>query len=280
MGSWAQSRDVTRVSWGVLKQNRYLLGFPLLGFVISLIPMALFWAPGAWLLATDRTWLALIAFVVGIFATQLVITLFSGGLVAAVDEALAGRDASLGMGLGRAFGRFGALAAWSVILTIVSFILGLVRGNGDGNVVGVILRNVLAAAAGVMWQLITFFVLPVIVLERESPINAIKASAKLFRARWGMQLSGGIRIGGLIGLIVILPSILAIIGGILLTLANLWAIGVPLIVVGVIVFAIGALLLSAMRGVFSVALYRYAKDGVIEGGFTEAQLAGAVKVKA
>ena len=42
---------------------------------------------------------------------------------------------------------------------------------------------------------------------------------------------------------------------------------------------IAGLVLTAIRGVFSVVLYRYATQGVIEGGFTEQQLAGAVKVK-
>ncbi|MDA2988253.1 MAG: hypothetical protein O2815_04155 [Actinomycetota bacterium] len=50
-----------------------------------------------------------------------------------------------------------------------------------------------------------------------------------------------------------------------------------LVIVGVIIVMIGALVLSTMRGIFSVVLFRYAKDGVVEGDFTESELAGAVR---
>ena len=43
---------------------------------------------------------------------------------------------------------------------------------------------------------------------------------------------------------------------------------------------VGALLISTMKGIFSVVLFRYAKDGALEGGFTEAELAGAVRTHA
>jgi hypothetical protein len=111
-------------------------------------------------------------------------------------------------------------------------------------------------------------------------IDAIKESAATFKQRWGTQLSGGVRIGGLIGLIAVLPAILALVGGVVLSAIGAWAVGVPLAVIGLVVLVIAGLVLTAIRGVFSVVLYRYATQGVVEGGFTEQQLAGAVKVKA
>ena len=88
------------------------------------------------------------------------------------------------------------------------------------------------------------------------------------------------RIGGLIGLIAILPAVLALVGGVALSVIGVWAVGVPLAIIGVVVLIVAGLVLSAIRGVFSVVLYRYATQGVAEGGFTQEQLAGAVKVKA
>ena len=44
---------------------------------------------------------------------------------------------------------------------------------------------------------------------------------------------------------------------------------------GILLFMVGALLLSTMRGIFSVVLFRFAKDGVVGGGFTEQELADA-----
>jgi membrane-anchored glycerophosphoryl diester phosphodiesterase (GDPDase) len=164
--------------------------------------------------------------------------------------------------------------------TVVNVLVGLLRGNNSGGLVSVIFRNVLAAAADVMWQLITFFVMPAMMLDDLGMIDAIKKSASTFKQRWGTQLSGGVRIGGLIGLIAVLPAILALVVGVVLVTAGVPAAGVPLAVIGLIVLIVAGLILSAIRGVFSVVLYRFATQGICEGGFTEEQLAGAVKVKA
>ena len=278
-GSWGKSKQLTKKSWGIVKENRYLLAFPLLGFLASLIPLAIFWIPAAWFFASDNYVPGVIAAVAGIFATQIVVSIASGGLVAAADEELAGRDASIGHGIGASLARLFPLIGWALIQTVMGIIVGLIRGNGQGGAASVV-RNIAASGILAMWSLITFFVLPFIMLERVGPITAIKESSKLFKAKWGVQIFGGVRIGGLVALVTILPGILLIVLGVVVTLSNLWAVGVPLVVIGAIVVAIGLLLLATLRGIFSVVLFRFAKDGVIEGGFTEEELVGAVRTKA
>lgn len=283
MGAWASSREVTRKSWAVLKENRYLMAFPVLGFVIGLVPVAILGLPAMYFFATNHNWVGAGFAIVLVFAAQAVGTFLQGGLVAAVDAELDGRDSSVGQGMSVAFQHTGKLLVWSGILTVVSVLISLVRGNGQGNVVGVLLRNVVAAAADVMWQLITFFVVPFIVLEDEAPIQAIKSSSSLFKRKWGTQLAGGVRIGGLIVLVLILPAILLLVAGFLLILMGSTtsiATGIPLAVLGFVLLLVGIVISSAMRTVFSVALYRYAKDGAVCAGFTAAELQSAVKVKA
>ena len=278
MSGWAQSRELTRQSWAILRGNGYLLAYPALGVVASAVPFAVVVA-GIFFIASDRNWIGWALVVVGFYFITLVTSLFQAGLVVSVAAEMQGGSSSVGHGLGTAFGRFGRIARWAFVSTVVSLLIGALRGNNDGGIVSVIFRNVLAAAADVMWQLITFFVMPAMMLDDLGMIDAIKKSAATFKARWGTQLSGGVRIGGLIGLLAILPGILAVVGGALLTMAGAWSIGIPIAVIGLVVVLIAGLVLSAMRGVFSVALYRYATQGVVEGGFTEQQLASAVSVK-
>ena len=95
-----------------------------------------------------------------------------------------------------------------------------------------------------------------------------------------MQIFGGVRIGGVVGLVTILPGILLVFLGFFATTVGndaLLAGGIFLIVLGILLFMVGALLLSTMRGIFSVVLFRFAKDGVVQGGFTEQELANAVR---
>lgn len=278
-GSWGNSKLLTTKSWGIVKENRYLLAFPVLGFLGSLIPLAIFWIPAAWFLANDNNVPGIALAVIGVFATQIVISITSGGLVAAADTELAGGDSSIGHGIGASLARVFPLIAWAFIQTVINIIVGLIRGNNQGGAASVV-RNIAASGILAMWSLITFFVVPFIMLEKVGPITAIKESAKLFKAKWGLQIFGGVRIGGVVALVTILPAILLIVLGVVATAAGIWSIGVPVIVIGVIVFAIGALLLSTLRGIFSVVLFRYAKDGAVEGGFTEEELVGAVRTKA
>lgn len=277
-GSWGQSKLLTQKSWAIVKENRYLLVFPVVGFLVSLVPLALFWVPAAYLALNDQNVPAIALAIVGIFANQIVISVAGGGLVASADVELSGGSSSLGHGIGRAIARIVPLVGWALIATVVNVIVGFIRGQGNGAAGA--LRNLAAAGILAMWQIVTFFVLPFIMLESRGPISAIKESFALFKAKWGVQIFGGVRIGGLIGLATILPGILLIVLGFVSAFTGstaFIALGVTLIVIGVLLSMAGALLISTMKGIFSVVLFRYAKDGAIEGGFTQAELAGAIR---
>ncbi len=278
MSAWANSRALTRQSWAVLKDNRYLMAYPVVGMALSIIPLVVI-VPGVIFIAGNQNWIGWGLVVVGLYLLALVNAVVQAGLTVSAAVELEGGDSSLGHGLSTAMGRLGRLARWAFVGTVVNLLIGLLRGNNNGGVVAIIFRNVLAAAADVMWQLITFFVMPAMMLDDLGMIDAIKKSASTFKQRWGTQLSGGVRIGGLIGLVAILPAILALVGGVVLSAVGAWAIGVPLALIGLVVLVVAGLLLSAIRGVFSVVLYRFATTGAVEGGFTEQQLVGAVKIK-
>lgn len=279
MGSWSDSRALTRQSWAVLKDNRYLLAYPVVGIALAVIPFVVV-VPGVLFIASNQNWIGWALVAVGVYLLALVNSIVQAGLTVSAAAELEGGASSLGHGLGTAMGRLGRLARWAFVSAVVGALISALRGNNSGGIVSVIFRNVLAAAADVMWQLITFFVMPAMMLDDLGMIDAIKKSASTFKQRWGTQLSGGVRIGGLIGLIAVLPAILALVGGVVLSAIGAWAVGVPLAVIGLVVLVIAGLVLTAIRGVFSVVLYRYATQGVVEGGFTEEQLAGAVKIKA
>jgi hypothetical protein len=278
-GSWGQSRLLTKKSWAVIRENRYLLAFPVIGFLASLIPLAVFWVPAGLLWLNDQTAAGIALVVLGIFANQIVLSIASGGLVAAADSELSGGDSSIGHGIARSLARLIPLIGWALIATVVNIIVGFIRGNNQNGAVDA-LRNIAAAGVLAMWSLITFFVVPFIMLDGQGPISAIRKSFALFKEKWGVQIFGGVRIGGVVGLVTILPGILLVILGFVAATAGsstLLAGGISLIVLGILLFMIGALLLSTMRGIFSVVLFRFAKDGVVEGGFTEQELADAIR---
>ena len=117
-----------------------------------------------------------------------------------------------------------------------------------------------------------------IAFEGTGPIETLKRSSALFRDKWGQQVTGNIAIGGAVFLFGMLPSILLVVAGVLLW-SSAGFVGALLVILGVIGFAIAALISSALSGIFGVALYRYATGSEALGGFTSEELESAVRTK-
>jgi len=198
-------------------------------------------------------------------------------MVAAVDEELSGRDSTLRYGFGKAFGRLGPLLVWSVIRAVVSALLGLLRGNsGAGAVAG----NILAAIGAAAWSIVTFFVTPYIMLKGLSAVPAVKASVHMVREKWGTQVTGGVRIG-LRLLVLTLPGIALIVGGIYLLTGSgaSVSLGLVLLAVGIVLIMISALLSAALKSIFSVALFHFTTGEGGYGPFTPEELNGVLTKK-
>jgi hypothetical protein len=119
---------------------------------------------------------------------------------------------------------------------------------------------VLSSIAQVAWSVITYLVIPVLVVEGVGPIEAIKRSASMVRRTWGEQLVS--RFG--FDIMVLIFTILIVIVAVVLALVVPAPVGVILaIAFGVI--AMGALLLitAAMRAIYIAALYEYASSGSV-----------------
>ena len=72
---------------------------------------------------------------------------------------------------------------WTVISVVVFVILQLLRSRCQG-----ILCNIIIGLVGAAWAYMTFFVIPVLIVEGVGPIEAIKRSAGYCRRTWGEQL--------------------------------------------------------------------------------------------
>ena len=196
---------------------------------------------------------------------------FSVALAAAADMIFRGQEATVGDGLEVARSRFGPIAGWAAVSTIVGVILSILEDQG-------ILGQIFGRILDIGWSLITFLAVPVIAIEGTGPFETLKRSAGLFRSKWGQQITGNLAIGGLVFLLGVLPGALLIVGGVLLWSSTTFGAAV-LVIVGAIVLAIALLISKALSGIFGVALYRYATGGEPVGGFTAAELESAVRRK-
>ncbi len=263
--------ELTKKSWGVLRSNPDLFRFPVYGAVAT-VPLAIITlGPGLYFIDQDSIGPAIPFIAIGLLLLSFVGIYFSVGLAAAADRLFRGEETTVADGLAVARANVGPIAGWAVFSTIVGTALSALESQGTiGQLVGRILD--------IGWSLVTFLAVPVIAIEGTGPITTLKRSATLFKSRWGQQITGNIAIGGIVGLVGILPAVALIAIGVAVW-SSTAAAGAVLILIGAIVLVIAMIIQKAMSGIFGVALYHYAAEGEARGGFTAAELNSAVKLK-
>jgi hypothetical protein len=272
MGRIRRGWELSKKSWALLRGHPSLAKFPLYGGVAVIVCAAIVVGPGLYLIDDGKVALGGPLAVIGYYLLALIGYYFSVGLAAAADIVFRGREASVGDGLAVSRERFSQIAGWAALSAFVGLILSALQNQGG--IFGEVLGRVLAVG----WTLITFLAAPVIAFEGTGAIETLKRSSSLFRQKWGQQVTGNIAIGGAVFLFGMLPSILLVVAGVLVWASSGFA-GALLVILGVIGFAISALISSALSGIFGVALYRYALEGEALGGFTSEELESAVRTK-
>ena len=284
MSTWKQSGEMTNKTWSVIKENPQLLRFPAMAALWGALTAFVFMAPALVLVALSNETIVRVAagllFFVGAWAATFVGLRYIAGLVYVADKVLRGEQATFDDGMAVAHERTQALGVWALISVVVSWIISAIQGGGDDNVAVTILRVIAASLLSAAWSLVTFFVLPVIVLENVTAPTAMKRSVAVIREKWGQAVTGAFRIGMRILLTFLLPGIiLAALGAVLAFGAGGMigvSLGVMLGLAGIALIIVGVVRQAAARQVFGVALYRYATEGMVVGRFTEADLAAAI----
>jgi hypothetical protein len=254
--SIGRSIALFKTSWRILMEDKKLLMFPLLSGIISLVVLATFIIP----LVIGQA-LGDLFFYAALFAFYLVsyfvVIFFNTALITCVDARLHGRELSVGEGLTNALRHVTPVLGWALLSATVGIILQLVRERGG------FIGQIASAIAGGAWGLVTFFVVPVLILEDKGVFDAIGESASLIRKTWGESIIGS-------GSIMVVFVVIGIVGfmGVIATmiLGNgvLFGIALVLFIALVIVLAVVA---SAMQGIFVTALYSYAKSGMVPASY-------------
>jgi Family of unknown function (DUF6159) len=263
---------LTKKSWGLLKAHRDLVRFPLYGGIATIILGLVFLGPGIFFLGEHTYGIGVPLVVIGVYVLSVVGIYFSVGLAACADKIFRGEKATVHDGMAVANQRFPQICGWAALSTAIALVIGLLENQGGA------LGDIAGRLVGAAWSLVTFLSVPVIAIEGTGPFETLKRSASLFKERWGQQITGNIAIGGAVFLIGILPALILIVAGFLLWPSTGVA-GGTLIVLGALVMCVALLISKALSGIFGVALYRYALEGQVLGGFTEEDFESAVKRK-
>jgi hypothetical protein len=272
--------ELARSSWQVLRQNRQLIVFPVLSgaacvLVLLSFAVPLFLAQPQWLDFLDGkaqqggqpppwAYLVLFAFY---FCNYFVITYFNAALISCAIISFNGGKPTLADGLGAANSRLPQILAWALVSATVGVVLKLIENIHEkiGEIVSFLL--------GTAWSILTFFVVPVLVVERVGPFEAISRSMRILRQTWGEALVSNWGIGLFMFLLALPGVAVAIFAVILMTVS---------VVLGLAVLALAAIYLlalmaigPALHGICLAALYQYAAKGQVPGFFESRLLQGA-----
>ena len=273
MSTFSRSWDLVKAAWGVLRSDKELVVFPIISAVAVVAVMIVFAVPGFVLYsAGGNDVLGYVLLFMFYLVMYTVILLMNSALVGAAMIRLRGGDPTVGDGLGIAFGHFGTIVGYALIASTVGMVL---QALSDRGTVGNIVRSILGTA----WNLVTYLVVPVLVVENVGPIEAVKRSAALLRQTWGEQVAGGAGMGLVFLLFYVIAAVIAGAGIALGVALEVGAIIVLSIVVGVIAFAGLALISSTLGGIYSAAVYRYAAEGATGSQFAPELIQNAFRTK-
>lgn len=276
MSRWRQGWELTKKSWAVLKSHRELLRFPIYGALLAIALVIVLVVPGAYLIEEGQNVIGGLLVAIGLYGASFVSVYFGVALAACADKIFRGEAATMSDGLAVARTHTGAIAGWAALSVLVGVIISAIQQTGS------IGEAIVASLVGAAWSLITFLSIPVITFEGTGPWTTLRRSASLFKERWQGQITGNVAIGGIVGLLGILPAIALIAGG-----AYLWAndssggmaAGAFLVIAGVLLMVVAGLIIQALKGIFGVALYRFASANELTPGFTEQDMNSAVRIK-
>jgi hypothetical protein len=279
MSKTALTWQLMKSSWHVLMRDKALLIFPVVSGISCLLVMATFLVPtfalfgslrGAFHGASDVTGYALLF---GFYLCNFfVIYFFNAALVDFVVTRVRGGEPTLRESLRAATACLPEIAVWSIISSTVGTLLKIIESRSG------FLGRIVTSLVGLAWTLVTYFVVPMIVIERKGALEAIGESKDLLRQTWGQQVVGGLGYG-LIGFLLALPAIaLVLVGLIGLASTGFAHVGgyAALLVAAVLYFVTLGIVMSALQSIFGAVLYMFARTGKTPAGFEASTLRQAM----
>jgi len=199
------------------------------------------------------------------FANYFVITFFNSALVACAVIRAEGGDPTVVTGLRFAISRLPQILGWAAVAGTVGTALQFLESRSD------IATRWVSSLLGFVWSLATFFVIPVVVVEKVGPFTAVRRSMAVMKETWGELLVAGVTLGPIKALCVLLCFLP-------LFAASMFASSTAMYVAAFVSFAqllIALLVFATLDAIFLSALYLYASDRGMAAEFTRRQLSVA-----
>jgi len=188
---------------------------------------------------------------------SIVVVFWNSAIIASAHERLTGGDPSIMTGIKAAFSRIHIIILWGIITGTVGLLLRIARdaisNNQKAHPAVKILAYIVLWLVEVAWWIYTFFIIPMIVLEKKGIGEGLRDGRALFGKTWGENVVSGLGIG-FMSIIGIVFSV--IIGFLVMSFSQIAGIIIMITMIGLTI-----LLCNTAEVVVVAALYEYAKTG-------------------
>ncbi|WP_419929410.1 DUF6159 family protein [Candidatus Poriferisocius sp.] len=258
--------DTAKASWAVLQHDRELAVLPILGALASIAVVLAVGLP-IWL-STDgiddggssagsdpMLW---IGGIIILLAVTVITVFFNAAVVSGARERFSGGDPTISSAIKGAFSRLHVIIPWAILALTVGMIIRLIQSSDN------IVARILGSLLNMAWGVLTFLVVPILVVEQTGPFQSLSRSGELLRHTWGENLIAQVGFG-IIGFVAAIPGIIIIAIG-----ASAGSVGALVaIVIGFGWIALVSVVISTLTAIFQMALYLYATTGQVPMGFEQ-----------
>ena len=193
----------------------------------------------------------------GYMVISIVVTFWNSAIVANSHIRLTGGDPKFMDGVSAAMSKIHIIVLWGIIAGTVGLLLKILNQAARGQKGGAaVFAMILTAIGAAVWWMMTFFMIPHMILENQSLGESLQSSKSMFHKSWGENITSGLGINLIGGFFVVLIAILTFVMAV--ALGPLWYIGVG---IGAIGIAIALAWTNAAEQVAVTALYLYSKNG-------------------
>jgi len=275
-------------SFRFLKADPEMLLLPIIGFFLNIA----LWIPAVFFIffgaaggtfaglgtlfpkgAPLPNWAYIVVFY-GFFVSAFTLAFVQAGIAHFVSARARGENATLASTLGVVMSLLPALLTWSLIAATVGFVLRQIAERSK------IVTRIIIAIIGAAWSVLTYFVIPAIVIERQSAVASIKRSGKVFRDSWGETIVSNISLSGFFMLIFFLLIVLYAVLTVLFFMYLGSNIGLFVLMTFLFLFVLFmiALVSNTLTYVLKTLLFIYATEGTTASNF-DADLLANMLVK-
>ena len=269
MGKFSRTWSIMHSSWEVLKQDKELLVFPLISGICCILVMASFAYPvvsSEALQGIDpeanqipaKFYIILFLFY---FCNYFIIVFFNAAIIACAEIRMSGGNPTVSDGFKAALERLPLIAGWALVSATVGLILRIIEDRSEK------IGQIVAALLGLAWTVVSFLVIPVLVIEKKGPIESLRESTKLLRQTWGEQVISRFSFG-LLFFVLSIPGFLVIFLGMMAGSSVTYI----ALITGALYLILLALIQSTLQAIFQTAIYLYARDAKAPAGFQADEL--------